>query len=133
MQEGTWRSGRRTTHHRDGHSATVEAASVRQRLLSMGALLHQKRVWDKLGMCATGPDGDSTLAFLADPLGFLERATREHGGVVGLQLGGELVALVTDPAVAKFVMIDAASTFVKVQLGPVLWTTGFQSGAIWGW
>ena len=67
-----------------------------------------------IGGCITGPEGDATIAFLQNPLGFLERNTVTYGGVVGLQLGGELVALVTDPAVAKFVMIDSASLFVKV-------------------
>lgn len=38
-----------------------------------------------------------------------------YGGVVGLQLGGELVALVTDPEVAKFVLIDGSSLFLKVR------------------
>lgn len=61
-----------------------------------------------------GPEGDATLEFLQNPLGFLERNTGTYGGVVGLQLGGELVALVTDPAVAKFVLIDGAFIFVKV-------------------
>lgn len=62
-----------------------------------------------------GPEGDATLVFLQNPLGFLERNTEAYGGVVGLQLGGELVALVTDPAVAKYVLIDGASIFVKVR------------------
>ena len=53
--------------------------------------------------------------FLQNPLGFLERNTAAYGGVVGLQLGGELVALVTDHAVAKYVLIDGAAIFVKVR------------------
>ena len=62
-----------------------------------------------------GPEGDVTLVFLQGPLAFLERTTKTYGGVVGLQLAGELVALVTDPDVAKFVLIDGASVFVKVR------------------
>jgi hypothetical protein len=52
---------------------------------------------------------------LSDPLAFLEETTAVYGGVVGLVLGGEYVVLVSDPAVAKDVMIDSASVFVKVR------------------
>lgn len=51
---------------------------------------------------------------LANPLAFLEQTTAAHTGVAGLVLGGEYVVLVSDPAVAKDVLIDRASIFVKV-------------------
>jgi cytochrome P450 len=53
---------------------------------------------------------------LSDPLAFLERMTATYGGVVGLVLGGEYVVLVSDPTVAKDVMVDRASVFMKVRL-----------------
>ena len=52
---------------------------------------------------------------LSDPLAFLEQTSATYGGVAGLVLGGEYVVLVSDPAVAKDVMIDSASVFVKVR------------------
>ena len=52
---------------------------------------------------------------LSDPLAFLEQTSATYGGVVGLVLGGEYVVLVSDPVVAKDVMIDSASVFVKVR------------------
>lgn len=62
----------------------------------------------------TGPPGDAAPSMLADPLAFLEQTTAVHGGVAGLVLGGEYVVLVSDPAVAKDVLMDRASIFVKV-------------------
>jgi cytochrome P450 len=52
---------------------------------------------------------------LSDPLAFLDQTSATYGSVVGLVLGGEYVVLVSDPAVAKDVMIDSASVFVKVR------------------
>lgn len=60
-----------------------------------------------------GPPGDAAPSMLADPLAFLERTTTVHGGVAGVVLGGEYVVLVSDPAVAKDVLIDRAAMFVK--------------------
>lgn len=57
---------------------------------------------------------------LADPLAFLEKTTAAFGGVAGLVLGGEFIVLVSDPEVAKDVLIDRASIFVKVCTHP-LW------------
>ena len=50
---------------------------------------------------------------LQDPLGFITAATRQSG-VVGLRLGPEAVVLVADPAAARQVLIDQASSFGKV-------------------
>lgn len=52
---------------------------------------------------------------LRDPLTFLENVTAQYGGVVGLILGGQHVAVVTDPAIAKDVLIDQASLFAKAR------------------
>lgn len=60
-----------------------------------------------------GPWGDAAPGMLQDPLGFLESVTAQYGPVVGLVLGGQHVALVTDPVIAKDVLIDRASLFVK--------------------
>lgn len=65
-------------------------------------------------MRAAGPAGDAAPSMLADPLAFLQDVTAKHGSVVGLVLGGEYVVLVTDPTVAKDVLIDRATIFVKV-------------------
>lgn len=52
---------------------------------------------------------------LQDPLTFLESVTAQYGGVVGLVLGGQHVAVVTDPDIAKNVLIDQASLFAKAR------------------
>ncbi|EIE20236.1 cytochrome P450 [Coccomyxa subellipsoidea C-169] len=64
-------------------------------------------------MHGTGPGGDVVLEFLRSPLSFLDRIVRQHGGSVGLRLGGEHVVLLTDPALSRQVLIDQADTFCK--------------------
>lgn len=60
-----------------------------------------------------GPPGDAALDLLGDPLAFLERTAQQYGGIVGITLGGERALLVTDPAAAKTVLIDAPDVYVK--------------------
>ncbi|KAK9854819.1 hypothetical protein WJX84_005514 [Apatococcus fuscideae] len=61
----------------------------------------------------SGPSGDQALNLLADPLGYLDRITQQHGPIVGLVLGGEYVVVVADAAAARTVLHDQSGVFVK--------------------
>ena len=60
-----------------------------------------------------GPCGDSGLELAADPLTFLERSQRQHGGMVGLRLAGARCVLVSDATVAAQVLVEDAASFTK--------------------
>lgn len=60
-----------------------------------------------------GPRGDAALQLLNDPLEFLRTTNAEYGDVVGLLLAGERVILVSNPSVAREILIDKADIFIK--------------------
>eukprot|EP00850_Spirogloea_muscicola_P005228 SM000023S07684 [mRNA] locus=s23:873359:877755:- [translate_table: standard] len=60
-----------------------------------------------------GPGGDSAVALAGDPLGTLERLREEFGGAVGIKLAGEPVVVVSDPDLAKDILVTKADIFVK--------------------
>ena len=53
------------------------------------------------------------MGMLQNPLGFITNAT-QRSKIVGLRLGPEAVVLVADPAAARQILIDQASSFGKV-------------------
>ena len=60
-----------------------------------------------------GPGTDVALELGADPLAFLARSAASHGGAVGVKLAGARCVLVSDPELAKCVLVDNAEAFVK--------------------
>jgi cytochrome P450 len=60
-----------------------------------------------------GPGTDVALELGADPLAFLTRSAATHGGAVGVKLAGARCVLVSDPVLAKSVLVDNAEAFVK--------------------
>jgi len=60
-----------------------------------------------------GPPNDSALELVQDPVAFILKVSREYGGIAGLRLAGQKIALVTDPILAKDVMIDRPQFFQK--------------------
>jgi hypothetical protein len=44
--------------------------------------------------CGAGPEGDSALDLVQDPVKFAQAVSEQYGGVVGMQLAGNRVVLV---------------------------------------
>ena len=77
--------------------------------------MHTRRAdFTHMSVDCAGPSGDQALNLLADPLGYLDRITQQHGPIVGLVLGGEYVVVVADAAAARTVLHDQSGVFVKV-------------------
>lgn len=60
-----------------------------------------------------GPEGDVAIDLVADPLAFTTQAARKHGGLVGLRIAGQNVVLVSDPLLAKRVLIEDSQSYQK--------------------
>ena len=60
-----------------------------------------------------GPPGDSALELVQDPVAFSLKVSKQYGGATGLRLAGQNIVLVTDPILAKDVMIDRPQYFQK--------------------
>ena len=92
-------------------------------------------------MSPPGPKGSlllgSTIAYLRDPMGFVEQAKRDYGDVVWLRLGNLRTYLVSHPEQIEYVLRTHADNFMKDKLtrwliplvGEGLLTSEGRSGA----
>ena len=82
-------------------------------LLSAAAirLCMKRRGWH-----ASGPAGDVALEFIRNPLRFLDTTAAEYGGAAAFTLGGQRVVLITEPGLARDILIGQSSSFQKVGL-----------------
>eukprot|EP00850_Spirogloea_muscicola_P000041 SM000001S04443 [mRNA] locus=s1:189765:194194:+ [translate_table: standard] len=83
-------------------------------LVSQGTSRLRKILWPLPSSFPPGPGGDSAVALAGDPLGTLERLREEYGGAVGIKLAGEPVVVISDPDLAKDILVTKADIFVKV-------------------
>eukprot|EP00850_Spirogloea_muscicola_P006939 SM000034S12693 [mRNA] locus=s34:264668:269132:+ [translate_table: standard] len=83
-------------------------------LVSQGASRLRKILSPLPSSFPPGPGGDSAVALAGDPLGTLERLREKYGGAVGIKLAGEPVVVVSDPDLAKDILVTKADIFVKV-------------------
>eukprot|EP00854_Cymbomonas_tetramitiformis_P001707 gene1707-2365_t len=60
-----------------------------------------------------GPEGDVAIDLVGDPLAFTTQAARKYGGIVGLRIAGQNVVLVSDPLLAKRVLIEDSKSYQK--------------------
>ena len=60
-----------------------------------------------------GPGTDVALELGSDPLAFLTRSAATHGGAVGVKLAGARCVVVSDPELARCVLVDQADVFIK--------------------
>lgn len=49
------------------------------------------------------------MSLLSDPLSFISSTSQQHGGVVGMLLGGERIVLISDAGAARQVSMCAPS------------------------
>lgn len=72
------------------------------------------------GELPPGPKGSllfgSTLDYMRDPLGFVERAKREYGDMVRLRLGPLRTYLVSHPEFIEYILRSHADNFHKDKL-----------------
>jgi cytochrome P450 len=121
-QHNTRLPNRRNRRRKQLATRAVSAASASEaptalpsvlQALAQGAARLQRTLTPPPPGFPPGPRNDVSIELLRDPLAFLEQTQRRYGDVVGVLLAGERAVIVTEPDVAKHVLIEAQDVFVK--------------------